>query len=364
MNGKNSSSKPYISHVKPGLPIADSASKLSQQYGGRHTANWVNQLPSSWVPYIQLARLSPPVGVCLVLFPHLFGFLHGTLLLKSNIRTYQVSHPPPNFVDLLSPFFLLVTGSFFLSNAIHGWNDLIDAPYDALVARTRQRPIVRGAVSKHGALLFTVSQAAASYVLLATLLPNSEYSMRIAAPSILANLYYPWAKRHTHFAQYVLGICLAWGVVVGTAGVLEAERAENKGFNVWLDELSRTSTACLAAAAMLWTVIYDTIYAFQDREDDVQVGLKSTAVLFGKWTKVFLSINLISLVTLLLYFGVSLKLGMLFFAFAIGGCVASLGAMILQVDLSKPQSCWWWFRYGFWLAGGSIGVGLLFECLL
>lgn len=350
-------------------------------------------LPKSWIPYIQLARLSPPVGVCLVLFPHVFGFLHGLLLLKSatplppaapiqspnvpswnwvwlssNLPTrlsfsaFSFSYPQGIAAQLIQPAALLVVGSFFLSNAIHGWNDLIDAPYDALVARTRERPVVRGAVSKTGALLFTVTQGVASAALLTILLPNPEVSVQIAWPSIVANLYYPWAKQHTHFAQYVLGVCLAWGVVVGTAGILEAAEP-GKGRDIWAGRTGK-STACLTAAAVLWTVIYDTIYAFQDREDDIKVGLKSTAVLFGEGTKGFLAVNLGGLVGLLAYIGSLLELGGLYYGFAAGGCFLSLATMITKVDLSNPSSCWWWFRYGFWLAGGSIAVGLILEGLL
>jgi 4-hydroxybenzoate polyprenyltransferase len=287
--------------------------------------------------------LSPP-------FPTQFSF-----------STPSFSYPQAIAAQLIQPAALLVVGSFFLSNAIHGWNDLIDAPYDALIARTRERPVVRGAVSKTGALLFTISQGVASTALLAILLPNPKDSLRVAWPSIVANLYYPWAKRHTHFAQYVLGICLAWGVVVGTAGVLEAADP-GKGADVWAGT-TRTSTACLTAAAVLWTVIYDTIYAFQDMDDDVKVGLKSTAVLFDEWTKEFLAVNLGGLAGLLAYLGKLLELGGLYHGFAVGGCLLSLGIMIIKVDLRDPASCWWWFRYGFWLAGGSIALGLILECL-
>lgn len=279
-------------------------------------------------------------------------------------------NPSANFTiqtasyDLIRAFGFLLVGSFFLSNAIHGWNDLIDAPYDALVARTRERPIVRGAVSKTGALLFTISQGATGFFFLVLLLPNPQHAVRIAGPSVLGNLYYPFAKRHTHFAQYVLGMCLAWGVVIGTAGVLETAGGEGRGWDVWSDERVRASSAALTAAAAIWTVIYDTIYAFQDREDDVKVGLKSTAVMFGQWTKMFLAVNLTGLATLLWFVGAATGLRVVYLGVAVGGCLMSLGTMIRKVDLRDPGSCWWWFRYGFWLAGGSITTGLLLECVL
>ncbi|TVY53255.1 4-hydroxybenzoate polyprenyltransferase, partial [Lachnellula suecica] len=119
---------------------------LSHQYGGDHATGWLAYLPPTWLPYVQLARLSPPAGLFLIYFPHSFGILHGALL----------THTPP--LALLRNSLLLLGGSFFVSNAIHIWNDLIDAPLDALVERTRKRPIPPGAVSKNAALVFTFTQ--------------------------------------------------------------------------------------------------------------------------------------------------------------------------------------------------------------
>ncbi|OTA98697.1 hypothetical protein M426DRAFT_76821 [Hypoxylon sp. CI-4A] len=311
---------------------------LEQQYGGRHTGRWVGHLPASWIPYIQLARLSPPAGVFLVLFPHLFGVVHGAILQRV---------APAN----VAPVGILVTiGSFFLSNAIHGWNDLIDAPIDRLVARTRNRPIVRGAISPKGALIFTLSQCLGVGIILLALPATATWVM---IPGIIANIYYPWSKRHTHLAQFVLGLCLAWGVYVGTAAVGADLNAE-----------TLAPTTCLFLASSLWTVIYDTIYAFQDIADDEKIGLKSTAVLFQGWTKPFLWVSLSCTVLLLILYSQFCAARAQFYVVAIGGCLLSLGTMILKVDLRSPLSCWWWFRYGFWLAGGSIMGGLVSTYIL
>lgn len=310
--------------------------KLAQQYGGLHTGKWVSALPASWIPYVQLARLSPPAGVCLVLFPHVFGLFHAYII------------QPLPLDETLRVAALLVAGSFFFSNAVHGWNDLVDAPIDALVARTKDRPIVRGAVSPGGALIFTVSQGMmAAAVLLA--LPRATAVTVI--PSVVSSFYYPWSKRHTHMAQFVLGFSLAWGVNVGTAAM---------GVVPW-EKPALAPTACMFASSVLWTVIYDTIYAFQDIADDTKIGLKSTAVLFKGYTKPFLWTCLVALVGLLCAHAYLLSSGWGFVAIAAGGSLASLGAMIAMVDLSDPSSCWWWFRYGFWLAGSSITGGLIWQ---
>ena len=331
MSSKRHGWKPSAQHEAP-------KDALSQQYGGRHSGSWVDSLPASWTPYIQLARLSPPAGVFLIFFPHLFGIVHAAILQRSPIS------------DTLRVGSLVAVGSFFLSNAIHGWNDLIDAPIDRLVTRTRERPIVRGAISPRAAFIFTVSQGLATAAILLALPGITALS---TIPSVVANIYYPWSKRHTHFAQMVLGFCLAWGVIVGTAAMDVEPLAD-----------AAAPTACLFLASVLWTVIYDTIYACQDVSDDVKIGLKSTAILFREWTKPFLWVSLGLAISLLTAYGNLGGMGLGYYAITVGGCSSSLGTMIMKVNLKDPLSCWWWFRYGFWLAGGSIAGGLLSEYVL
>ncbi|KAI1776759.1 prenyltransferase [Hypoxylon cercidicola] len=332
MNSRRSSKTPITPQPEP------QSEALGQQYGGSHTGSWVSYFPAAWIPYIQLARLSPPAGVFLVLFPHLFGVIHGAIFQRVPLT------------DIVHALIVVTVGSFFLSNAIHGWNDIIDAPIDRLVARTRGRPIVRGAISIRGALIFTLSQCLGAGVVLLALPTTTTW---VAIPGIIGNIYYPWSKRHTHFAQFVLGFCLAWGVYVGTAVV---------GVDRMADMLAPTT--CLFLSSVLWTVIYDTIYAFQDIVDDEKIGLKSTAVLFREWTKPFLWVSLSCVAVLLVAYGQFCAAGIGFYSVAMGGCLLSLGTMILKVDLRSPLSCWWWFRYGFWLAGGSIISGLVLTSIL
>jgi len=129
---------------------------------------------------------------------------------------------------------------------------------------------------------------------------------------------------------------------------------------LWVEK----SSACLFLACILWTVIYDTIYTHQDIRDDTKLGLKSLAVLFREWTKPLLWLLLCCMLTLLVACGNLAEMGLQYFAIVIGGCLSSLGIMIHKVELQESSSCWWWFRYGFWLAGGSILGGLLSEYML
>lgn len=314
---------------------------LSQHYGGVHAGGWVDFLPSSWIPYIQLARLSPPAALFLIYFPHFFGLLHAANTHRDSVAD----------VDVIRTSLLLFGGSFFFSNAAHGWNDLIDAPIDRLIARTRNRPIARGAISPRAAFIFTASQAcgAASFLLF---FPNTTAVFISTIPTIIGTTYYPWSKRHTYFPQVLLGFCLAWGIMVGCSAL---------GINEpWKD----VSTVCLLLASIIWTVIYDTIYASQDYSDDIEVGVKSIAVLFSNRTKILLWVLLACMVALLISFGILADMGPQYFVISVGGCVCSLGSMIANVELKSQSSCWWWFSIGFWFTGGSIALGLLSEYLL
>ena len=325
-------------------------SSRSHQYGGNHKSGWLASLPDSWLPYVQLARLSPPAGLFLIYFPHIFGILHAAILQRS---------PLPHVLQTSG---LMFGGSFFVSNAIHIWNDLIDAPLDALVERTRNRPIPRKAVSPSAALVFTATQAIGAALFLPYLPYSTVQSALYALPSILGWTYYPWAKRHTNFPQLVLGICLAWGIVMGSLaiglepfaiGMLGSGSKPNVEY----------STLCLFLASILWTMIYDTIYAHLDLKDDIKAGVKSLAVLYRDSTKSLLWQLLALMTALLVTCGTLSEMGMLYYLVAVGGALASLGLMIANVDLKNPESCWWWFGNGFWFAGGSIAGGLLAEYL-
>lgn len=307
------------------------------RWGGVHVGAWVSLLPSSWVPYVQLARLSPPVPLLLIFFPHVFGLLHAAI-------TRQL---PPDKVVRVS--LVLLGGSVFVSNAIHGWNDLIDAPIDKQIPRTQNRPIPRGAITPRAAFVFTAANAllAAAFLLL-----MPEHSILYAVPSILTHAYYPFSKRHTNFPQVVLGVALQWPIILASfatdAYAVEADK----------------SLLCLFLAAVLWTVTYDTVYGYQDYKQDIRLGVGSTAVLLGAWGKPVLTLLSNSIAALVWACGQLAGLGSMYLAVAAGGSFLSLNYMMAKVNLLSPESCSWWFTYGFWGPAVSISGGLVLEYML
>ncbi|KAK3302663.1 prenyltransferase [Chaetomium strumarium] len=365
------SRSPNVNTKSDQADAADTA--LSQQYGGRHVGGWVSHLPASWVPFVQLARLSPPAALALIYFPHLFGALLSAITYNSDSKS-ATHGPAPAFIFLRASAVLLL-GSFFFSNAAHAWNDLIDAPLDAQVARTRKRPIPRGAITPRAAFVFAATQAVCAAGVLLFAFPDPVGAACYALPNVLATAYYPWAKRHTNLVQLVLGFCLAWGIVVGftTVGLepftwrpyfgLGADaRREVAGDGNPIPSLRvDVPAACLLLACVLWTTIYDTIYAHQDRKDDTKLGIRSMAVLYGDRTKPVLWLALFCMLGLLAGCGAAAGMAWPYFGISLAGCALSLGAMIASVELADAASCWWWFRYGFWLAGSSIAGGLAVD---
>ncbi|KAF3809048.1 4-hydroxybenzoate polyprenyltransferase [Colletotrichum gloeosporioides] len=310
---------------------------LSQQYGGLHPEGWVDRLPESWIPYIQLSRLSPPAGFFLIYFPHTFGALHAASVHGLPIQ------------DVLRVCLILLGGSFFCNNASHAWNDLVDAPVDAQIERTRMRPIPRGAISYRAAFIFACTQAIAAAAFLLFLPRDASLA---AIPTIIGTIYYPWAKRHTNLPQFVLGFCLTWGIMVGSSGMGVSQP--------WTD----ASTVSLLLASILWVVVFDTIYAHQDIVDDLKVGVKSTAILIQGFAKPALWSMFLSMIGCLIASGYYGGMGLPYYGLVVGGCVVSVGSMIARVDLADPASCWRWFSQGFWLTGAAIASGLLAEYLI
>ncbi|GAP85195.1 putative family protein [Rosellinia necatrix] len=307
---------------------------LSQQYGGIHARGWVDRLPAPWIPYVQLSRLSPPAALLLIYFPHLFGVLHAASVHKKPLG------------DVAYASLVLLGGSFFCNNASHAWNDLIDAPIDMLISRTKKRPIPRGAITRRAAFLFTITQALGAMALLLFLPRDTAV---VTLPNIAVTTYYPYAKRHTHLPQLVLAFCLSWGVFVGSSAL---------GVDSpWRDP----SALCLFAVSIAWVVIFDTIYAHQDIDDDTKYGVKSMAVLLQNRAKSLLwSLSLCMSFSLLLS-GYLAQMGPSYYLLTVGASTWSVVAMVAKVDLQDPTSCWLWFSKGFLLTGAAMVSGLMLE---
>jgi 4-hydroxybenzoate polyprenyltransferase len=218
------------------------------------TGNWVDTHAPPWSrPYLRLSRLDRPIGSWLLLIP-----CWWSAALAAGV-TGTIGQLPVTIG-------LFLVGAFVMRGAGCTWNDITDRDLDALVERTRSRPIPAGQVSVAKAAAFLVVQA---LIGLAVLLQFNRFAVATGIASLVIVAVYPFMKRITWWPQIVLGLAFSWGALMG--------------FAVTQGRIGATALA-LYAGSIAWVIGYDTIYAHQDAEDDALIGIKSTALLFGART--------------------------------------------------------------------------------
>ena len=219
------------------------------------TGSWVDTRAPSWSrPYLRLSRLDRPIGSWLLLMP-----CWWSAALAAGISGHVGSLP--------LTVVLFFIGAFVMRGAGCTWNDITDRDLDAMVERTRSRPIPAGQVSVTLAFAFLIAQA---LIGLAVLVQFNRFAIFTGIASLLIVAIYPFMKRITWWPQVVLGLAFSWGALMGFAA-----------------EFARIDLVALVlyAGSIAWVIGYDTIYAHQDAEDDALIGIKSTALLFGAKTK-------------------------------------------------------------------------------
>jgi 4-hydroxybenzoate polyprenyltransferase len=219
--------------------------------------HWLYRLlPRACRPYASLARLDRPSGTCLLLLPCWWAIALAP----------AAAGQWPDWRLVL----LFALGALVMRGAGCTINDIADRDFDARVARTATRPLPSGAVTLRQAFAFLGLQLAVG---LAILLCLNATAIWVGAASLALVVVYPFMKRITYWPQAFLGLTFNWGCLLGWAAAT--------------DGLAWPALA-LYAAGFNWTLVYDTIYAHQDREDDVLVGVKSTALKFGRATQAWI----------------------------------------------------------------------------
>jgi len=271
------------------------------------TGNWVDSLAPAWTrPYLRLARLDRPIGSWLLLLPCWWSSGLAAVAAREQVNLWHVV--------------LFFVGAFAMRGAGCTWNDIVDRDLDALVERTRSRPIPSGQVSVAAAFAFLALQA---LIGLAVLLQFNRFTILTGIASLGIVAVYPFMKRVTYWPQIALGLAFSWGALMGWPAVFAR-----------LD----WPALLLYAGSIAWVIGYDTIYAHQDREDDALIGVKSTALLFGERTKPILAVFYTLAVLLIALAGWSAGAGIVFslglFAFA-----AHLSWQMRRLDIADPANC-------------------------
>ncbi|MGI9404390.1 MAG: 4-hydroxybenzoate octaprenyltransferase [Hyphomicrobium sp.] len=233
------------------MPQEPTPSERTPRIADAPPDNWVDQYAPEYArPYLRLARLDRPIGIWLLLLPCWWG-----------VGLAEVSRESP-YPDLWL-LVLFAVGALVMRAAGCAYNDFVDRDYDAKVSRTASRPIPSGQITPGAALAFA---AVCSFAGLMVLIQFNAFTIRLGAASMILVAIYPFLKRYTYWPQIALGLAFNWGALVGWSAV-------TGGLGL--------PAVLLYCGSVLWTVGYATIYAYQDKEDDLMLGLKSTAIRFG-----------------------------------------------------------------------------------
>ncbi|WP_428623904.1 4-hydroxybenzoate octaprenyltransferase [Sedimenticola sp.] len=276
-----------------------------------------------WEGYIRLVRLDKPIGILLLLWPALWAL-------------WLAGAGQPRWGVVL----IFIMGVALMRSAGCAINDYADRHIDGQVKRTCGRPIATGVVSPREALwVFTVLSLVAFGLVL---LLNRETVLMSVVAVLLAALY-PFMKRYTHLPQLVLGMAFGWAVPMAYMALLGEVPAV-----AWL----------LYVATILWALIYDTEYAMVDRDDDLRIGVKSTAILFGRQDRLIIGLLQLLMLLLLVWIGWQQALGL---AYYLGLGVAATLFVRQQrlIRAREPAACFTAF-----LNNNCVGMAIFFGLLI
>jgi 4-hydroxybenzoate polyprenyltransferase len=290
-------------------------------------SGWVAALPGHLRPYALLSRLDRPIGWQLLLPPCWWSL--------------ALAAPRPLDWTLLWYGFLFWLGAVAMRGAGCTYNDIVDQDIDAKVARTATRPIPSGAVDTMGAAVWMGIQALVGLIVL---LQFNWLTVGLGAASLALVAIYPFMKRVTWWPQLFLGLAFNWGAILGWTAAT--------GSLDW-------PILPLYLAGICWTLGYDTVYAHQDIDDDILIGVKSTARRFGGRSRIWIAGFFAAMVVLLVVTGIVAGAGWPWYAVC-GVAALMLGWQIATVRLADPRSCLAAFKFHRWI-GLVITLGALLS---
>jgi len=276
------------------------------------------QLPQ----FVSLTRFDRPIGIYLLLWPTLTAL-------------WIASDGWPGWHLLL----VFALGTVLTRAAGCVINDLADMKFDGKVKRTRNRPLISGQIAAPEALMLAASLA---FIALLLVLTTNTYTVYMSVFAVIIAVIYPFMKRYTYLPQAFLGIAFSWGIPMT--------------FTAVSDEIA-TVAWLLLIANLLWVVAYDTQYAMVDRDDDIKLGLKSTAILFADLDRLMIAILQASFLAVLLLVTRSVELSIYYYL----GLSGATGFFFYQHYLIRNRSregCFSAFLNNHWV-GFSIFLGIV-----
>ena len=277
--------------------------------------------------YLRLTRLDRPIGIYLVLWPMMWA-----------IWIASSGHPDP----LVLAVFL--TGVVLMRSAGCAINDFADREIDPHVRRTNQRPLAAGTIRPVEALWVF---AALSLISFALVLLMNRLTVLLSIPGVILAGTYPFTKRYTYLPQAYLGVAFGWAIPMAFAA-----QTGTVPQPAWL----------IFIATVIWALVYDTMYAMADREDDLKIGVKSSAILFGRFDRAMVGLFQVLVLAILVLAGLSFRMGPMYYA----GLAAAAGFGLYQQYLIRdrdPARCFQAFLNNHYL-GAAVFVGVVLDYLV
>ena len=276
--------------------------------------------------YLLLIRLNRPIGIFLLLWPTLWGL-------------WIASEGFPNTKILV----VFLFGVFLIRSAGCILNDIIDKDFDKFVARTQNRPLASDKLSSIEAFIVAIGLVFIAFLLVLT---TNTFTVQLSFVAIILASTYPFLKRHTYLPQFFLGLTFGWSIPMAFAATINSIPRI-----AWL----------LLIANILWAVVYDTIYAMIDREDDLKIGIKSTAILFDDADRFIIGLIQSLVLIALIVIGQQASLNTIYyFSLIIGGCLFLYQLYLIRNRDSKK--CMQAFLNNNWF-GLVVFIGLFINYL-
>ncbi len=252
--------------------------------------------------YIRLMRLDKPIGIYLLLWPTLWA-----LWLASN------------GIPQLKILIIFILGVVLMRSAGCVINDIIDRNLDKFIRRTKNRPISSGEITVRSALMLFFALLLLAFFLL---LMTNLLTLTLASIAMILTGIYPFMKRYTHLPQLILGMAFAMSAPMSFAAI-----TNYIDYRAWL----------VFITSIVWTMIYDSIYAIVDREDDIKIGIKSSAILFGRFDTIIIAILQIVLLLLFIAIGFLFELSGVYYGFLFIAAALMMYYQYLIKDRNKVR---------------------------
>jgi 4-hydroxybenzoate polyprenyltransferase len=283
----------------------------------------VDRIKQYWL----LARFDRPIGILILLWPSLWAL-------------WVASDGKPDILVLV----VICLGVVLMRAAGCVINDYADRDFDPHVARTKQRPIAAGRVTPKEALIVFVALCLCAFALVLLL---NVYTIALSFVAAFLAASYPFMKRYTHLPQAYLGIAFGWAVPMAFSAQLNTIPAV-----AWV----------MYVAVILWALVYDTMYAMVDKDDDLKIGVKSTAILFGDYDRQVMAVLQVIILGLLIVVGIMSHTGWVYYA----SLVVAAGLSVYQQKLifhRQKDQCFKAFLNNNWF-GVAVFIGLLLDYAL